>query len=358
MDLHSEMILNQYLSKLDCYKKVQEIVTNELNKIVSDLGMLVNSVDSRVKTEKSLKGKLEVKGYKYKDISYITDIVGARVVTFYSDEIDKVAAQVEKRFAVDFENSIDKRKIYKVDQFGYMSLHYICQIPKEMFFDEQNPEINNIKFEIQLRTTLQHTWASIYHDTGYKNDVEIPSEYLRRMNRLAGLLELADNEFNDIRNSICEYRRKLKSIFKEGNFADIELNLDSFTEYLSIEPFEKLNKHIAETNDMEIDAITLIPFLQVFKQMGFKTIQDIQDLISNESEDAYQIAVRQFSGTDLDIMSSFTGPLSLCYAYVAKKGNGVVGILAILDTIYGKRDSNERFANKIYDICKNMGLTK
>lgn len=358
MDLHSEMILNQYKLNIDLFNKIQEIITNELKKIVSDLGMLVNSVESRIKTEKSLRGKLELKGYKYKDIQSITDIVGARIVTFYSDEVDKVAAQIEKRFLVDFNNSIDKRKIYNIDQFGYMSLHYICQIPKEMYFDEKHPEINTTKFEIQLRTTLQHTWASIYHDTGYKNDVEVPNEYLRRMNRLAGLLELADNEFNNIRSSISDYRRKIKSIFKEGNFAEIELNLDSYKEYLTIEPFEKLNRHIAEANNMEIDNVSLIPFLKVFKKLGFSTIMDLQELIKTESEDAYQIAVRQFSGTDLDIMTSFTGPLSLCYSYVVKKGSGVIGIKAILEAIYGVRDNNERFANKIFDICRNMGLVK
>lgn len=358
MDLHSEMIFNQYLANVDSFKKMQEIVNNELKKIVNDLGMLVNSVESRVKTEKSLKGKLELKGYKYKNLQDITDILGARVVTFYSDEVDKVAAVIEKRFKVDFENSIDKRKIYKVDQFGYMSLHYICSIPESMYCDKDHPEINQFKFEIQLRTTLQHVWASIYHDTGYKNDVEVPAEYLRRLTRLAGLLELADNEFNQVRTSLDDYRRRIKTIFKEGNYEDIELNLDSFIEYLSIRPFENLNKRIADSNNMEIEEISLISFLNVFKMIGLKTLKEVQDLITNESEDAYQIAIRQFAGTDLDIMSSFTGPLSLCYAYVIKKGSGLAGIKGILDTIYGPRDSNERFANKIFEICKNMGMVK
>ena len=358
MDLHSEMIFNQYLAAIDSYKKLQEIVTNELKHIVSDLGMLVNTVESRVKTEKSLKGKLELKGYKYKDLSSITDILGARVVTFYSDEVDKFAAQIEKRFVVDFENSIDKRKIYKVDQFGYMSLHYICQVPKEMYFDEAHPEINEFKFEIQIRPTLQHTWASIYHDTGYKNDIEVPTEYLRRLNRLAGLLELADNEFNDIRSSLDDYRRRMKSIFNEGDFGSIELNLDSFKEYLSIEPFKEINERISDTDNLEIEEVSLLPLLDVFKKFGFKTIKEVVDLVSGEAEDAYQIAIRQYSGMDLDIMTSLTGPLALCYAYVVKKGSGVIGIKAILDIIYGKRDSNIRFASKVYEICKNMGLVK
>mgnify|MGYP003299083243 CR=1 FL=1 len=58
MDLHSEMILNQYKQNIDLFNKIQEIVTNELKKIVSDLGMLVNSVESRVKTDSHSLSKL------------------------------------------------------------------------------------------------------------------------------------------------------------------------------------------------------------------------------------------------------------------------------------------------------------
>ena len=113
-----------------------------------------------------------------------------------------------------------------------MSLHYICQLPKELFYDVRHEEINSIRFEIQMRTSLQHVWATIFHDTGYKSDVEVPKEYIRRLARLEGLLEIADDEFLVIRNEIDEYRKKIRSLVSKGEFKDISLNIDSYKDYL------------------------------------------------------------------------------------------------------------------------------
>ena len=123
MDLHCEMILEQYKQKKPLFIKVKDIALQELNKYVKEFGTIVNSVEGRVKEEKSLAGKLELKGYKYQSIDDITDIVGTRVVTFYNDEVDKFAAKIEQNFDVDWDNSIDKRKMHNIDQFGYMSLY-------------------------------------------------------------------------------------------------------------------------------------------------------------------------------------------------------------------------------------------
>ena len=106
MDLHAEMILDEYRENLETFEIIKRVVLEQLNKYVKDFGSIVNSVEARIKTEKSLAGKLELKGSKYQSLDDITDIVGARVVTFYADEVDKFAAQVERSFDVDWEATV------------------------------------------------------------------------------------------------------------------------------------------------------------------------------------------------------------------------------------------------------------
>ena len=358
MDPHAEMILEQYKENLDNYKLIQEIAMKQLNSYVSDLGILVNSVESRIKAEKSLAGKLELKGYKYQSIFDITDIVGTRVVTFYMDEVDKYAAKLESNFDIDWDNTIDKRKMHNIDQFGYMSLHYICRIPKEMYYDPNNEIINEIRFEVQLRSILQHSWAVVQHDTGYKSDVEIPKEYLRTLNRLAGLLELADDAFCQLRNSIDDYRRRVKQVVSNGKFEEVELNGDSYKAYLENGGFRALNKRIATIGNMEIEEVSLMNFLKVFKSFNFNTLKQLDDFVKQYSDLAYEFAVRQFDGYDIDIITTVAGPLALCVVYIFDKGMGEKIVELLFDSVFGKRKTNERQAKRLTLIAQKMGILK
>ncbi|MBQ5438597.1 MAG: RelA/SpoT domain-containing protein, partial [Bacteroidales bacterium] len=179
LDLKGQMILEEYRELLPVFSRLKSLVLEKLGECLQRAGLIVSSLDARVKQEASLAGKLELKGQKYKSIDDITDIVGARVVTFYSDEVDKIAALVDSTFEVDWNNSVDKRKLLGKDTFGYMSLHYICRIPESLYQDPECPELNRFYFEVQMRTALQHVWANMNHDTGYKSGFEVPKEYIR-----------------------------------------------------------------------------------------------------------------------------------------------------------------------------------
>jgi len=351
-------IMEEYREQRPVYERLLEIVKRELSENIAKNKIYINAIEARLKTEESLSGKLERKLGKYNALMDLTDILGVRVITFYSDEVDKVAALVGTVFDIDWDNSIDKRKMHEIHSFGYNSLHYICRLPARLFHDPECPQLNEIRFEVQMRTALQHVWATLNHDTGYKSGFEVPREYLRNMNRLAGMLELADEQFSAIRTGINDYRRQVQSLVSSGCFDEVNLDGDSFGNYLEIRPFDALTKRIAAINQAEIHETSLSRFLRVFVMFGFKTLGDIERMIKEDSDDAYQLAGFQLANTELDIINSSLGVLSLCSVHVLKQGGGVLELTRFLEMLNGMSVNNAHWAKRLYGVAQNLPFMK
>ena len=345
MDLHCEMILEEYREAKPILERMLVEIPALLREALAKNGILVTAVDARIKTEESLRGKLELKGNKYATLSDITDIFGGRIITFYTDDVDRIAAIVEQLFEIDWDNSVDKRMLHQLDSFGYNSLHYICRMPEFPY-----------RFELQLRTTLQHAWASINHDIGYKTGVEIPREYLRRINRLSGILEMADDEFSRIRSEITDYRRRVQQLVQKGKLDDVLLDGDTFNSYLQARPFDSLNKRIAAINQAEIQEVPLMRYLRVFVAFGCKTLGDVERLVKQYSEAAYRLARHQLGNTDLDIISSAVGVQNICVVCILATGGGKMGLVRFFDAINGHNTQNEAIAEMTFNLAKSIQL--
>ena len=314
-----------------------------LSNALREQGIYVTAIEHRVKTEKSLAGKLELKGAKYKSINDITDLVGLRVITFYSDEVDKVAAIAKRIFDIDWKESVDKRKLHELDAFGYNSLHYICRL-----------KTGGPRFELQMRTALQHVWSTIEHDTGYKGDVKIPREYLRQFSRLAGMMELMDDEFSRLRVVLTDYRRQMLTLVKSGQLDDVPLSRDSFRNYLDLKPFDRLNRRIAAVNQAEVYPVSVMSYLPVLESFELETLGDVQHFIDENSDDAYQLAISQLAITDLDILSSNTALQYLCLVYVLKHDGGRNGLKELYDIVNGEEDSNAMLADMMMEQARTL----
>lgn len=353
LDMKCQMIVDDFDATHSLYEKVDEIVNKVIGDVLRDSHVEVTAVESRVKKRDSLIGKLIRKGFKYNTIADITDLVGVRVITYFSDDVDKVASYMQNVFDVDWRASIDKRKMHEMNSFGYNSLHYICRVPKSLYSDEEHPEVNEIRFEIQMRSTLQHAWAAMEHDIGYKTEIEMPPEYNRMLGRLAGMLELADEEFSRIRTSVAAYRRKMDTLIRAGALSEVQLNGDTFATFVAQKPFAKLTRRIAAINQGEIQEMTFAPFFPLLKDMGLETLQDVHDFIKENEEDAYQFAMIQFSGTDIDIIASTVALQDLLIVAALKMGGGKVALKHIYDVLNGKSVHNERLAEMAYrQACK------
>ena len=324
LPLRESTILEEFRKTRPVYEKLLHAVRRLLIEEIRENRIYINAFEGRVKTEESLAGKLERKMGKYVSLLDLTDIMGVRIIAFYSDEVDKIAALVGRIFEIDWDNSIDKRKMLDIDRFGYSSLHYICRIPKELYFDPEYPQLNEIRFEVQMRTALQHVWSVLNHDTGYKSGLEIPKEYLRNLNRLAGMLELADEQFCVIRTGINNYRRSVQALVRSA------------------------------INQAEIHETSLTRFLKVFAFFGFKTLGDIEKMLKDDSEDAYQLAAFQLANTDLDIINSSLAVVSLCAVHVLKQGGGVLELSRFLEALNGVSINNKQRAESLYHAARNL----
>ena len=343
LDPHGEMLLRQYRELRPTLQQLADEAYNLLCQELRKQGIYVTAIEHRVKTEKSLIGKLELKGAKYKSIDDITDLVGLRVITFYTDEVDKVAAIAKRIFDIDWQESVDKRKLHELDSFGYNSLHYICRL-----------RTGGPRFELQMRTALQHVWSTIEHDTGYKGDVKIPREYLRQLSRLAGLVELADDEFSRLRIVLNDYRRQTLALVKNGKLDDAPLSRETFRSYLELQPFDRLNRRIAAVNKAEVFPVSMMSYLPVLESFGMETLGDVQRFIDENSDDAYQLALSQLAATDLDILSSNTALQYLCLVYILRHGGGRDGLKSFYDIINGESDANGMLADLMMEQAKTL----
>ena len=356
LDLHGEMLMEQYHERIHVYERLSHLADEALRHALDTQHVKVTAMEHRIKTETSLAGKLELKGGKYQTIDDVTDIVGLRVVTFYSADVDKVAAIVNEAFVVDRRNSVDKRKQHRLDSFGYNSLHYICRLPKTIVDDPEMPLLNELRFEIQMRTALQHVWSTLDHDTGYKGDVKIPHEYMRQFNRMAGMLELMDEEFSRLRNVLVDYRRQMLALEASGQLDGVDLNFDTFRRYLETHPFDRLNQRIAAINQAELYPVPIMPYLRVLQDLGMETLGDVNRLVEEHSDDAYRLAISQLGATDIDILSENIGIQNLCYVYVLKQGGGPAGLCRIFDLLNGYQPGNMTIAKKLFEQAQKLSF--
>ena len=280
MNQSHKKIVDGYSVSRGSYEDCLNYVENTVKNIIKSQSINVHEIVGRVKTIESLEGKVKRKNYS--NLAEITDLCGIRIITYFSDDVDKIAELISQEFEVDLENTIDKRKSEDPTKFGYVSLHYVVGLREENTSPTLYGRFKNIKLEIQIRTVMQHAWAEIEHDLGYKSKEDIPDQYRRQFSRLAGLIELADDNFLQLKNNINNYEQEIREKLPTSKK---ELPIDSSTlmTYVTEDQnyIELLNT--IKSSDVDIDFNINSSFLstvvQRVKKLGLKTIGDIDELL-------------------------------------------------------------------------------
>jgi hypothetical protein len=91
-----------------------------------------------------------------------------------------------------------------VDHIGYLSVHVDVSLQND---DPHAQEYGGMHAELQIRTLAQHLWSEMAHDSVYKNDEvfsQLSDTLRRRVNLMAGIIEVADMEFNRLNGELEE----------------------------------------------------------------------------------------------------------------------------------------------------------
>ncbi len=240
----------------------------------ADEGLKLHSVTLRLKDRESLARKLARPDRTYEQLWDVTDLIGLRVITYFEDGVDRVGQLLEAKLPVDFHRSTDKRRQRDEGRFGYRSLHYVCRLPSD---DALPPDA---RYEIQVRTMLEHAWAEIEHDLGYKSRHSVPGPARRRLNRLSGLLELADQEFAAIRRELADYERALPARIAEADAA-IALDKLSLGTLLDCAETRDLDAAIARVLGKPLSAEPFFPdyLIRLLAACGIDTVAAARDAL-------------------------------------------------------------------------------
>ncbi|MBQ8540493.1 MAG: hypothetical protein IJ435_03350 [Clostridia bacterium] len=353
------IIMDEYDKSHSIYQTFAKDVESLLNRIISAEGIVCNAITSRLKERESLSKKIDLKNGKYSCLADLTDIAGIRIITYYSGDVDKIAEIVEKEFCVDRENSIDKRMALEPDRFGYCSVHYVVSMSEERLRLKEYKAYDNLKCEIQIRSVLQHAWAEIEHDLGYKSEIAVPTEIRRNFSRLAGLLEIADKEFLEIREKLSDYASEVGEKIKKDEMYNKELDSVIIqTLCSSNDDIKEINAQIAAFFKAKIDdksgdfeyfehRIESLHWLNVY------TFGELLHLIQKNKAKAIEIARVQASrsGNEYETLNMAISIFYICYAEVISRFDDVSKIEDYLNhSNIGEESERHEFAKELLEL--------
>lgn len=261
-----------YSDRFELYSSFTRLLHATIENLMRADEIYYLAVTSRTKAINSFVEKMIRKGYT--TTSKATDLAGIRVITFIESEAAAAVKLLQRSFVTHSEKSLDKSEELGDSQVGYRSIHLVCELAADRAHLPEYKPFQGLLFEIQVRTVLQHAWAEIDHDRGYKFSGVLPRELRRRLNLLAGQLELADKEFSRLAGDVDSYSAELQEKKEAGNL-NVELSSSSLSDFLT----DLSNKYSLSTIEQSSPR-TFAGVIDELNRFGVHTLKDVQKLMS------------------------------------------------------------------------------
>lgn len=259
-------------------QRLTESVVTTLENLLNSNDIEYLAVSGRTKTKEGALEKIDRKSYK-DPANQLTDLSGVRVILYFEDDVSKVSKLIESAFNIDQQNSLNQDEKLSVDQIGYRSVHYVCDLGQQRVELPEFTALSGLKFEVQVRTILQHAWAELAHDRNYKFKGKLPPEIERSLFLYAGMLEIADKGFNELSTEIDEY---VQSTHEKAKSGDYKFELDSLSLPEFIENWAERNEIILEKANKKLEYDELLSELTL---CGISTADELEAIIPKDYAD-------------------------------------------------------------------------
>jgi putative GTP pyrophosphokinase len=271
-DQRVEKWASEYSANEVLYRALKQEVEFTLNQAIAEAGLKVHSVVGRVKGIEDFLEKIERKGYG-EPFEQMVDIVGARVVCLFLDDLDRVDEIVLKSFNV--HKREDKSKDGDPQSWAYQSIHYDCTL-RETDSGARYDAIKGIWFEIQVRTMLQDAWANVEHYLAYKGLSSVPEELRRDFSALAGVFHVADSSFQRMRDSARDQDAEAVVQIEEARHAGGDGALDIRIDRSTLKAYIRQEFPDREPSDNAEYSV----LVEQLAAAGITTISALQDIIA------------------------------------------------------------------------------
>ena len=336
------------------YREIERIALEKLDEEFARSSLQIMQIPHRIKTWESIEEKWSRKPDKYLRIENLTDLLGFQIICFFASQVDEAGEIVGRVFDVDREQSCDKRSMISPTSFGYLSLHIICSLKNDGTVPE---ELAGLKFEIQLRTILQHAWAELEHDLGYKNPFEIPGDLRREFSRIAGLLEIADEAFDNIKKKLTAYEHEVVERLRSDTADEMTLDIHTINAFVKYSPVvEKLCSDMAEITGGSILAVGVEPYLETLHVLHIETLGDLYALVSEERGHALLLLQRALRYSDLEEITTGSAFYYLIRARLIWGDYSEKELRAIVAQMSPDREKADRYTERILSDREELGL--
>jgi putative GTP pyrophosphokinase len=267
---------SEYLKVQPFYVELADVVARIIKESLENGNVKIHSVQSRAKDAASFSNKAATPSDenpnepKYREpIKQITDLAGVRVITHFLSTLADVDGMLNTEFHI-VEKSNKGMLLIESDRFGYQSIHYLVRLKNARASLPEYRRFAGHVIEVQVRTILQHAWAEIEHDIQYKSSITIPTEIRRRFVALAGMLEIADREFQAIDDANNTLEITAKTNIEAGNLSAVEITPNSLKLFLD----KKLGPD-RRMSEWSYDWET-----RLLKSLGFRELSEVEKAIA------------------------------------------------------------------------------